>query len=48
MGLKTTLPLYLLLSLLHNRVPYEHNNKLNAWVANNCVPFDMPFLSIIA
>ena len=25
----------------------KHCNELNAWVADNCVPLDMPFLSII-
>ena len=34
--------------LLHNRVPCEHNNKRNAWVADNLAPLGMPFLSMIA
>ena len=33
---------------MHNRVPCEHNNERNAWVADNLAPLDMPFLSIIA
>ena len=30
------------------RVPCEHNNDRNAWVADNLAALDMPFLSIIA
>ena len=41
-------PLCLLLSFLHNRVPCEHNDEWNAWVSDNLVPLDMPFLSIMA
>ena len=33
---------------LHNRILCEHNNKWNAWVADNLAPLHMPFLSIIA
>ena len=33
--------------LLHNRISCKHNNKLNAWAANNFAPLDMFFLSII-
>ena len=35
-------------SVLHNRIPCEHNNKLNAWASDNLAPLDMPFLSTIA
>ena len=42
-GLKVTLPLCLLLSYLHNRIPCMHN----AWVTDNLTLLDMPFLFII-
>ena len=45
-GLKFTLPLCLL--LVDNEIPNKHNNKLNAWEADNLAPLDMSFLSIIA
>ena len=40
-GQKITLPLCLLLSVLHNRIPCKHN------VSDNIAPLDMLFLSII-
>ena len=46
-GLKIILPLCSLPSFLHNRIPYEHNTILNAWVADYLQPLDMVFLSII-
>ena len=45
-GLKIILPLCLLPSFLHNRIPCEHNTILNAWVTDNLQPLDMVFLSI--
>ena len=36
-GLKSTMPLCLLLSFLHNRMPYMHN----VGAADNLTPFDM-------
>ena len=43
-GLKITMPLCLLLSSLHNRIPCMHN----AWEADSFTPLDILFLSIIA
>ena len=43
-GLKITLPLFLLLSFVHNRIPCKHN----AWAADNLAPLDILFICIIA
>ena len=43
-GLKVTLPLCLLLSFLHNRIPCKHD----VWAADNLASLDILFLSIIA
>ena len=40
---KNILPLYLLLSFLHNRIPCKHN----VWAPNIFKPLDMLFLSTI-
>ena len=40
-GLNITLPLCLILSFLHNRIPCMHST----WASDNLTPLDMPFLS---
>ena len=43
-GLKISLLLCLLISILHGRITCEHNNKLNMWVADNIAPLDILFI----
>ena len=40
-GLRITLPLCLLLSILYNNIPCEHKYKLKVWVSNILASLDM-------